>query len=109
MSWFAKLLGGSGGGTDASELLARDADLIDVRTPAEFAGGHARGFRNVPLAAIGARTPELKEAGRPVVVCCRSGGRSAQAERMLREAGVEVANAGSWQAAQRLVDAAGRG
>lgn len=65
--------------------------LIDVRTPAEFAGIHARDAESVPLdrldvAAVKARADVQRE---PIYVICQSGGRSADAARRLTEAGIE--------------------
>jgi phage shock protein E len=78
-------------------LLEEGAQLVDVRGPAEFAGGHAPGSVNIPLQEIGERTGEL-DPGRPVIVCCASGTRSAMAAHRLRRQGFRrVLNAGSWR------------
>ncbi len=57
---------------------AGEALIVDVREPAEFAGGHVPGARNIPLGQIsGAQlTPE---AGRTLILVCASGMRSARA------------------------------
>lgn len=60
--------------------------LIDVRTPEEFASGHINGAVNIPLDQIGRRLSEIPK-DRQVVLYCRSGNRSQQAARLLREAG----------------------
>ncbi len=60
--------------------------LIDVRTPEEFAAGHIPGAVNIPIDELGGRLSELSQA-EPVVVYCRSGNRSAQAARILDQAG----------------------
>jgi sulfur dioxygenase len=68
--------------------------IIDVREPAEYAGelGRIAGARLVPLGELRARLGELA-ADRPIVVVCRSGGRSAQAALILEKAGqARVAN-----------------
>jgi len=78
-------------------LRDQGAQLVDVRGPAEFAGGHAPGSVNIPLQEIGERAGEL-DPSRPVVVCCASGTRSAMAAHRLRRQGFErVLNAGSWR------------
>src|SRR5213594_1847500 len=63
----------------ATHLINReDAIIIDVRDPAEFAGGHVLGARNVPLARLDAPTPELlKRKERPVIVYCDGRGERA--------------------------------
>jgi rhodanese-related sulfurtransferase len=79
------------------ELLKEGAQMVDVRSPAEFAAGHAPGSVNIPLPEIGERAGEL-DRNRYVIVCCASGTRSAIARRRLRGLGFErVLNAGSWR------------
>lgn len=61
--------------------------ILDVREPHEAAAGAIEGSRLIPLGSLPARLGEI-DAGARVVVYCRSGGRSARATRILREAGV---------------------
>lgn len=70
--------------------------IVDVRTPAEFAGGHVAGSINLPLQEITARIDELKQLKLPLILCCASGNRSRQAERFLAAQGIECCNGGSW-------------
>jgi rhodanese-related sulfurtransferase len=78
-------------------LLKDGAQVVDVRNPGEFAGGHASGSVNIPLPEIAARAGEL-DRNRQVIVCCASGTRSAMAARRLRRLGFgRVLNAGSWR------------
>lgn len=72
-----------------------EATIIDVRTPAEFAGGHVAGSINIPLNEIPARLNEIKNK-KNIVLCCASGNRSGQATAFLKQSGVECENAGSW-------------
>lgn len=77
-------------------LLKEGAQVVDVRSPAEFAGGHAAGSVNIPLHEIAVRAGEL-DRDRWVIVCCASGTRSAMARLRLRRKGfARVLNAGSW-------------
>ena len=55
--------------------------IVDVRTPAEFMGGHVAGSINIPLQEIVERLDELKQLKTPLVLCCASGNRSGQAHR----------------------------
>lgn len=72
--------------------------VLDVRTPEEYAAGHVPGAVLIPHGQVAARVGELDRT-RPVIVYCRSGRRSALAEDALRKAGFEVAQLqGSWQA-----------
>lgn len=62
--------------------------LVDVRTPTEFADGHAPGAINIPLDELGKRMGELeahKEGD--LYLICRSGGRSGRAQSQLSAAG----------------------
>lgn len=83
-------------------FLARppDALVVDVRTPAEFAGGHVAGAQNVDVngGAFGASLDSVSR-GRPVYLYCRSGSRSARAADSLRAMGfTSVVNAGGFDA-----------
>ncbi|HMT19370.1 MAG TPA: rhodanese-like domain-containing protein [Candidatus Saccharibacteria bacterium] len=61
--------------------------LIDVRTPEEYAAGHIEGAINLPLADIqSGAIPEVAKNTK-LYVYCRSGNRSAQASKMLKDAG----------------------
>lgn len=94
-----------GGGTDADlkGLLEQGAVLLDVRTPGEFAQGHAKGAKNIPLQSLQQQIDKLKKQGKPVVAYCRSGNRSGMAANLLNQNGIEAYNAGSLGQAQRLV------
>ncbi len=76
------------------KLVEQGALLLDVRTPAEFAEGHVTRATNIPVQELAARIEELGARSRPVVVYCRSGGRSAQAAAMLSAAGYQVKDIG---------------
>ena len=70
--------------------------IIDVRTPAEFMGGHVQGSINIPLQEVPARVAEISAMPQPIVLCCASGNRSGQATVFLRQHGVDCSNGGSW-------------
>ncbi len=70
--------------------------IIDVRTPAEFAGGHVAGSVNIPLQEIPQRLEEIKAMKQPFILCCASGARSGQATNYLRNQGIECENGGGW-------------
>ena len=68
----------------------QDAMVVDVREPAEFETGRIIGARNVPLPQIDARAADLrKNKGKPVVVYCASGTRSAAAVAAFKKHGYE--------------------
>ena len=70
--------------------------VIDVRTPAEFMGGHVAGSINIPLNEIEARLDEIKALDGEIVLCCASGGRSSSATGFLKSHGLSCENGGSW-------------
>ncbi len=64
--------------------------LLDVRSAEDFCGeqGHLAGARNLPLEELPARLGELEPyLERPVALICRTDRRSAQAARILTQAG----------------------
>lgn len=72
---------------EATRLLNQaKVTIVDVRTPEEFAGGHLRQSKNLPLAQLGERLGELDKA-QPVLVVCASGPRASRAAAQLRRAG----------------------
>lgn len=80
-----------------------DRVLIDVRNRSEWDGGHIAGASLIPLPELIDRLGEIPE-GRPIVVQCQGGGRSAIAASVLKRAGHRtVANLaggfGAWVAA----------
>ncbi|MGB7202952.1 MAG: rhodanese-like domain-containing protein [Pyrinomonadaceae bacterium] len=62
------------------------AQFIDVRTPEEFAEGHANRARNIPLDTLMANLDKL-EKNEPVYLICRSGSRSKKAAQILVDNG----------------------
>ena len=90
------LLCGSGVGAAVPEVTPREASarlaaepaalLIDVREPHEHALAHIPGARLIPLATLAGAMSTL-DPGRPLLVHCKAGGRSATAVRQLVAAG----------------------
>ncbi|THF51285.1 rhodanese-like domain-containing protein [Flavobacterium supellecticarium] len=78
------------------EFVAKGAIILDVRTPEEFAGGHIPNSRNIPLQRIASEITTIKKWNKPVITCCRSGMRSAQAATVLKQNNIEVINGGGW-------------
>jgi rhodanese-related sulfurtransferase len=69
----------------------KDALVVDVRTPGEFESVHIPHSRNLPLDEIEQHADQLRreaEAGREVVLVCRSGSRAHQAQERLEAAGL---------------------
>ncbi|MFD3261443.1 rhodanese-like domain-containing protein [Paenibacillus lentus] len=65
--------------------------MLDVREPDEWAAGHVRGAKHIPLGQVLERLNELN-ADEELVVICRSGNRSGLACELLQEKGFNVVN-----------------
>jgi len=73
-------------------LQSSGALLIDVREAGEYAAGHAPGSTLIPLGQLQQRLVEIAgHENQPVAVICRSGSRSAQAVKILEQAGFSAA------------------
>lgn len=91
--WF-----GQGGGKDAMDPAQANAwiasqknlQLVDVRTPQEYAEGHLPGAKNIPLDEVGARMGEVAK-DKPLLLYCHSGRRSGMALKAFREKGYDQA------------------
>ena len=96
--------GALAGGSHGAELVAKDqpikieqaaakieagVQLLDVRTKEEWDAGHLKGAKLVTLSEEGFadKAKAVLDPKKPVVVYCRSGGRSAKATKLLRDAG----------------------
>jgi len=67
------------------------AFFLDVRRAAEFAEGHIPGATNIAHTRLLSRLTDVPR-DRPIVVNCRSGGRSARACALLQKHGYDVVN-----------------
>lgn len=78
------------------ELVKNGAQIIDVRSKQEYAGGSVRGSINIPLNELQASLKKIKK-DKPVITCCASGMRSSSALGILKSNGfTEVHNGGGW-------------
>ncbi len=79
------------------ELRKSGATLVDVRSAAEYASGHAPGTVNIPLPELGSRLAEIPKSSL-VVLGCASGSRSGMAKLVLMKNGyANVYNIGGWR------------
>lgn len=86
--------------SEALDLVAADAAVIDVRTPEEYAAGHVAGALNLDLQSEDflAEVRALP-ADEPYVVYCATGNRSAQAVDLMAAEGFdELYDAGGFDA-----------
>jgi len=97
MIGFLKKLFGGGPAVDFKQLVKQGAQIIDVRTKSEFQQGHVKGAINIPLNNLSNHYAKMKK-DTPVITCCASGVRSAQAKHILVSNGfTKVYNGGGWQ------------
>jgi rhodanese-related sulfurtransferase len=92
-----KKIFGIGPATDFKALMQQGAQIIDVRTAGEYAGGHIKGSINLPLQQLSSQMGKLKDKNQILITCCASGMRSASAKSILKQAGYQqVYNGGGW-------------
>ncbi len=74
---------------EATQLMNREnAVVVDVRDAGEVKEGRIPNARHIVLGELGQRLGELEKfKDKPVIVCCRSGSRSANGAAVLRKAG----------------------
>lgn len=78
-------------------LMNQGAQIVDVRSEAEFKYAHKEGSINIPLGVLKNRMNELDNT-KPVILCCASGSRSGLAKFTLIANGFKnVHNAGTWR------------
>ncbi|MBS0508582.1 MAG: rhodanese-like domain-containing protein [Proteobacteria bacterium] len=87
---------GAGGGLSAAQavqLINREkAVVIDVCEPDEYAAGHVGGAKNIPLAQLQERLPQVaKNKAVPVIMVCAKGARAARAAGIAKGLGYDNA------------------
>ena len=81
---------------ELKKLLDDGALLLDVRTKGEFASGHVKNSKNIPLDRLGESLHTLNK-GQNIIVVCASGMRSSQAVSLMKKNGfTNCYNGGSW-------------
>ncbi len=94
MGLLNQLFGGARAG--CKDIDNKNSIVIDVRNPHEFKMGHVPNSINIPLDILGDHVNDLKQEGRPVILCCATGARSGRASTMLKAHGIKACNGGSW-------------
>ena len=76
------------------EIKANSVQLLDVRTPQEYAEGHIDGASNINIQSDDFQQRAEKELSKDstILVYCRSGRRSMEAAEMLTKLGYKVVN-----------------
>jgi len=76
-------------GSEAAKLVKDGAEVIDVRTPAEYRLGHYKGAKSIPLGKIGSAKIPVPIKTHPIVVYCNTGQRARMASQKLKSRGYE--------------------
>ena len=87
LAYFLASRGGKVPAEKAKELVKKGARLIDVRTHAEFQGGHLEGAINIPVQELENRLADAGPKEATYVVYCASGMRSGRAKGILKASG----------------------
>jgi rhodanese-related sulfurtransferase len=99
-----KKLFGIGPSVNYAELVKSGATILDVRSKAEFAGGHIKGSINISVDTLSGNLGKLKDKNKPIITCCASGMRSASAKSILKANGyTQVHNGGGWYSLQSKI------
>lgn len=70
------------------QMKESSSQIVDVRTPEEFSAGHITNAVNMDVTADGFEQQiETLDKEKPVMVYCKSGGRSARAASILKDKG----------------------
>ena len=96
--------------TYETEMSKPNVQLIDVRTPAEYAEGHIANSKNINITGedFDAQV-SLLDKSKPVLLYCKSGMRSAKASLRLKELGFENitdldGGFGTWRNANKPIE-----
>ncbi|MEU6862792.1 rhodanese-like domain-containing protein [Streptomyces sp. NPDC046876] len=79
---------------DEAEPRLPELNVVDVRTPGEFASGHVPSAVNVPLERVEGSLAELRSAAEsgPLLLVCASGARSEKGAALLASHGIAAAS-----------------
>lgn len=74
--------------SQATALINQKAQVIDVRTASEFAAGHIKNSKLLPVQTLGSDLAQAKlKKDKPVLIICASGMRARRAAGMLEKEG----------------------
>jgi rhodanese-related sulfurtransferase len=88
---------------DFALLVKEGAQIIDVRSVAEYKSGHIKGSVNIPLDRLHQHLHQINKE-KTIITCCASGMRSASAKNILLNNGfASVHNGGGWMGLQEKI------
>jgi len=79
---------------DVNEIdnLLGKIDLIDIREPYEFKGGHLPTAKNIPMDTILSAPEKYLDKTKEYHIICQSGSRSSMTSGLLKENGFKIVN-----------------
>jgi len=95
---------GMGGTDDFKSVYDNGAIVVDVRTPQEYEMGCFTPSKNIPMDTISDNMDFFKNAEKPIILVCRSGGRAGTVKNQLASVGVEALNGGGWDSFEAAVN-----
>tara|TARA_B100000575_G_C23143456_1_gene666417 strand:+ start:12060 stop:12413 length:354 start_codon:yes stop_codon:yes gene_type:complete len=78
-----------------SEFLKDKAIIVDVRSEEEYALGHVKNSKNIPLKDLMYRVNEFDKK-KKIITVCALGIKAESAKKFFKSRGFEVINAGKW-------------
>lgn len=75
--------------SEVRTIAPRQLQMVDVRSPSEFASGHVPGAVNIPMDQIEARLGDLR-SDVPVVLICQAGARARTTADLLQSRAREI-------------------
>ena len=95
---------GLGPRVDYGLLVKQGAVILDVRTSAEYRGGHISRSINISVDQLKNNLNRFPDKQKPIITCCASGMRSASAKNIMEAKGYKnVYNGGNWVALQNKI------
>ncbi len=76
---------------DLDELLGK-INLVDIREPYEYKGGHLPTAKNIPMDIFLAEPDKYLNKEKDYYIICQSGARSSRAYKILKDKGFNVIN-----------------
>jgi rhodanese-related sulfurtransferase len=86
-----------------TELIEKNAIIIDVRSSDEFKQGNIPNSKNIPIDEFKSRIDEIVRIDSPIILCCLSGKRSDIAFSILKQKRNDCINARSWKKINTLI------
>jgi len=81
---------------EVERFLKNGALILDVRTLREYNKGAIENSMHIPLNNLRNHIDALKQLNKPLIVCCKSGVRSAKAAKFLNLNNINATNGGGW-------------